>query len=290
MRLDEIELLGCDVVPGVGKLEIEPVGAGGVNEMFRVVRGHHTYALRVAGEQRGFFRPNLHWEAKVLALAGAADVAPPLVHVDPNRRVLLSRWIVGRSWSRSQTRTPANIGKISGLLRRVHALAIPEPARRMSPASWIEFYDESLSRHGVTGCDTELQRQAASCLAQLVLHPSVPGVVCHGDLHIHNLIQRRSTLVLLDWEYAHVTDPYWDLAGWSANNDFGRMARVMLLATYLGAIPSRAQSQRLALLAWLYDYVCLQWSLLYLDSKRDFGGAIAARATQLDARLRIPAH
>ena len=290
MQLDEVERLGRDAVPGVGRLEIEPVSAGGVNEMFRVVRDHQAYALRVPGEQREFFGPDPAWEAKVLVLAGAAGIAPPLVHADNNRQMLLSRWVTGRSWSRSQTRTPANIEKISRLLRQVHALAIPQPERRMSPASWIAVYNESLSRHGISGCDSNLQRQAASCLAQLAPPASVPGVICHGDLHIQNLLQCRSTLVLLDWEYAHVTDPYWDLAGWSANNDFGRMARAKLLANYLGAMPSRAQSQRLALLAWLYDYVCLLWSLLYLGSRRDPAGAIAARATQLDARLRIPAH
>jgi thiamine kinase len=290
MQLDEVELLGSDVVPGVGKLEIAPLSAGGVNQMFRVVRDHQAYSLRVAGEQRGFFRPDLEWESKVVALAGAAGIAPQLVHADVNRRVLLSRWVIGRSWSRSQTRTPANLGKISGLLRQVHALAIPEPVRRMSPAMWIEAYTESLTRHGVTGRDPDLQRQAASSLAQLVLHPSVPGVVCHGDLHIQNLLQRRSALVLLDWEYAHVTDPFWDLAGWSANNDFGRTARVLLLANYLRAIPSSEQSRRFALLAWLYDYVCLLWSRLYLHYRPDPAGAIAARATRLDARLRIPAH
>jgi thiamine kinase len=286
MQLDEVELLGRDVVPGVGKLDIEPISAGGVNQMFRVVRGHQAYALRVAGEQRGFFRPDPTWEAKVVALAGAAGIAPELVHADVNRRVLLSRWIIGRSWSRAQTRTPANIGKISDLLRQVHALAIPEPVRRMSPAMWIEVYTESLSRHGISGADTDLQREAASCLAELLLHPNVPGVVCHGDLHVHNLLQRRSTLMLLDWEFAHVTDPFWDLAGWIANNDFGRMARVMLLASYLRVMPSLAQGRRLALLTWLYDYVCLLWNLLYLDSRPDPSGAIAARATQLDARLR----
>ncbi len=45
------------------------------------------------------------------------------------------------------------------------------------------------------------------------------GVVCHSDLHPMNLICGAESLILLDWEYAHVADPLWDLAGWSANND-----------------------------------------------------------------------
>jgi thiamine kinase-like enzyme len=290
MELDEVERLGRDVVPGVGNLAVEPVSAGGINQMFRVVRDRQAYALRVAGEQRGFFQPDPAWEAQVLAIAGEARLAPPLVHADRNRRVLLSRWIKGSSWSVSQTRTPANIGKIAALLRQLHALPAPARPREMSPASWIAAYDAALSLRKKIRVDTGLKEEAASRLERLALYPRTPGVLCHGDLHIRNLLQRGSALVLLDWEYAHVTDPFWDLAGWSANNDFGQAARGLLLASYLPALPHAAEQERLALLTWLYDYVCLLWSLLYLDSRRDPTGAIAARATQLDARLRIPAH
>ena len=46
-----------------------------------------------------------------------------------------------------------------------------------------------------------------------------PRVLCHSDLHAANLVATERGLVLLDWEYAHVSEALWDLAGWACNND-----------------------------------------------------------------------
>ena len=64
----------------------------------------------------------------------------------------------------------------------------------------------------------------------------------------------------------------------------------MLLASYLGSAPTANDLARFSLLGWLYDYVCLLWSGIYGAAGRDPLGLIGARARQLDARLRIPAH
>jgi hypothetical protein len=102
-------------------------------------------------------------------------------------------------------------------------------------------------------------------------------------------------LLLLDWEYAHAADPFWDLAGWSANNDFGEELTLELLRVYLGRTPAAHEFARLHLLVWLYDFVCLLWSECYLNLPVEpRGGAaqgadpradVSARAVRLEARL-----
>ena len=105
-----------------------------------------------------------------------------------------------------------------------------------------------------------------------------------------NLLQENESLILLDWEYAHVADPLWDLAGWSANNDLEADVQWGLLTRYLGSAPDPGRWQRFRSLLWLYDYVCLLWSQLYLDLRREAADGIAERARLLDARLHLPAH
>jgi thiamine kinase-like enzyme len=92
--------------------------------------------------------------------------------------------------------------------------------------------------------------------------------------------------VLLDWEYAHVSDAFWDLAGWVANNDWTALEARRLLADYL-LRPVRAMDwERLQTWTWLYDYVCLLWSELYLSRRAGAqGGEVAARAQVLAERL-----
>src|SRR5260221_10309945 len=331
MPPDEMESLGSRHGPGEGKPDIRLLGNGLVNEAYRVLRDGRAYALRVAGTNFDDLGLDRAWEASVLERAVAADLAPVPEYCDPQRGILLARWIDGRSWSPAEVRRQSNIARMAELMRRIHALPMPAPARVMSPAKWIEYYDAALTRrnaissrhmpdararpdrqnqHLDVSAETsaspdsrgarDLSAAASRRLTALAVLPGVDPVVCHSDLHTLNLVDRGDSLLLLDWEYAHAADPLWDLAGWSANNDFEDNLRHDLLASYTGRPPTRTEYLRLQLLGWLYDYVCLLWSELYLNLHRnerpnvdtpnvapgDPPGGIASRARLLAARLK----
>jgi thiamine kinase-like enzyme len=290
MQLPEIERLCHAVVPGAGGIELKGLGAGLISETYRVARDGIAYTLKVAAEHRPDLRVDLPWEVRVLELAGRVGLAPHVVYCDLDAEVLLTRWAEGRSWVSQQAAAPANLERIAALLRRVHALAVPLPARLVTPLQWIKIYDEALSRQTSTSSDPLLRSEALVRAQALLKLPGAIGVVCHSDLHAMNLIQDDESLILLDWEYAHVTDPLWDLAGWCANNDFDAEIQRTLLARYLGSTPVSSQWQRFRLLLALYDYVCLLWSQLYSNARGSEADGAAERARLLDARLRLPAH
>jgi thiamine kinase len=288
MRLPEIEGLCHAIVPGAGSVDLTALGAGLISETYRVARDGLAYALKVAAEHRPDLRLDLAWEVRVLELAGGVGLAPRLVYFDPDSAVLLTRWAEGRSWVSHEA--AANLEKIAALLRRVHALAVPIPARRVTPLQWIEIYDEALSRRTSASSDPVLRSAALARTESLGELPRAIGAVCHSDLHAMNLIQQDDSVILLDWEYAHVTDPFWDLAGWCANNDFEAEVQWSLLTHYLGNAPISSQWPRFRLLLALYDYVCLRWSQLYLSVRSAEANGVAERARLLDARLRVAAH
>jgi thiamine kinase-like enzyme len=324
MLPDELESAISRHVPGRGTLAIHRTSHGLVNETYRVLRDGSAYALRVAAANSCDFGPDRVWEARVLEHAVAADLAPRVTYCDPKRGILIARWVEGRWWSPVDVRRQSNISRMAELMHRIHAMAVPTPARVMGPAQWIEYYGAALNRRSVAGgqrtpgpqhqpgdvsAETsaeppatwrapDLPAAAAERLAALAALPSVDPVVCHSDLHTFNLVDCGRSLVLLDWEYAHVADPLWDLAGWSANNDLEDELKHDLLASYAGRPPTRNEYLRLQLLGWLYDYVCWLWSELYLNQHRgrpadtpgvapgeDPQGGIAARTQVLAARL-----
>jgi thiamine kinase-like enzyme len=168
------------------------------------------------------------------------------------------------------------------------ALAGSDRARTESQLGAPDARTES--QHGALDLRAESQLgaldvRAESHLAALAALPPPPAVLCHGDLHAQNLVAGPRGMVLLDWEYAHVTQPLWDLAGWICNNDLDATARTLLLDRYLGRRASDEDAVRLWHLMWLYDYVCLLWGELYLRSRgraadqgiRERGGILAAR-------------
>ena len=287
MLPDEVERLAAQHVPGEGKIGIHRLSVGLVNETYRVLRGGTTYALRAPGSNPHSLGLDRTWEARVLERAAPCGLAPVVEYCDPHRGILISRWVEGRSWNTADVREPSSIARMAGLARRIHALPIPVPARLMSPAQWIDYYSAAASGGTLGDPATAVLRTAASRrLAALAALPAVDPVVCHSDLHTLNLIDRGRSLVLLDWEYAHAADPLWDLAGWSANNDFDNEMRHGLLANYAGRPPAPDENLRLQLLGWLYDYVCLLWCDLYSILHGDAAqGTLAARVQKLNARL-----
>jgi len=288
MQLREIEELCRAVLPGGGSIDLQPLSVGLISETFRAVRDGAAYTVKAAADDR-LEGLDPAWELGVLERAGRIGIAPRVVYADLGRAVLIARWVPGRSWSAQEAKTAANLGNMAELLRKVHALSVPTPPRTIAPLQWIEIYAQALSRRGLES-DPALRTAALARAESALKPPHVTGVVCHSDLHTDNLLQEKETLVLLDWEYAHVADPLWDLAGWSANNDLEADVQWSLLACYQGSAPSSSQWLRFRSLLWLYDYVCLLWSQLYLDLRREAAKGIAERARFLDARLHLPAH
>jgi thiamine kinase len=281
MRPDELESLAVRHVPGSGAPIIHRLGKGLINETYRVVREGESFALRVAAANPHHLGVDREWEGRLLRAAVAADLAPAVVYCDPQRGILLTRWVEGVPLSASDVRGAQGLERIAELLRRIHAMPMPAPARLMSPEKWTDCYAGAAPH-----APAALRKAAGAQLAAFAALPGAGTAVCHSDLHVQNLIDRGDSLVLLDWEYAHASDPLWDLAGWSANNDFEPELRHELLARYTGRPPTRGQSLRLERLAWLYDYVCLLWSELYLSLPLDAGPDPAARS-EIAARVRL---
>ena len=272
-------------VPGGGPVTLRPLAAGLVNESYRVERSGRVYSMRLAADvpELGFDRD---WECAVLECAARAGLAPAIACCQPSQGILVTEWTGGHAWTAEELRLPDNIRALTGLVRQVHALPIPMPARVMSPAAWIAHYNRAAARAGLQFVRSAGLRFAANArLEDLAAIPSAREVLCHSDLHRLN-VAAGERLVLLDWEYAHVSEPYWDLAAWIANNDGTAGFATEVLAGYLERPAGERESARLRLLIWLYDYVCLQWSELYLIQRAEAaGGPVAIRAERLASRL-----
>jgi len=286
MSPSALEDIALRCVPGEGAVKLRRLASGLVNQSCRVSRAGQSYSLRVATADSRALGIERIWECSVLRCATAAGLAPRVEHCGPGQGILVSRWADGHAWSAAEVGDPDTIAAMARILRRVHALRVPGPVRAMNPAAWIAHYTEQSRTLGLGEAPSARLRAAAEArLARLAALPARPPVLCHGDLHPLNVIV-GSPIMLLDWEYAHIADPYWDFAGWLANTDSPAHGGRDLLAGYLERPPRRADEERLELLVWLYDYVCLLWSELYLKTRPGPAGApVFERAEHLQERL-----
>jgi thiamine kinase-like enzyme len=276
---DRVEEAARLYVPGVGAVSIERLGRGLVNESHRVVRDGRVYSLRMPAADSAPTGVDREWECRVLALASAAGLAPMIERCEPRLGVLVARWEEGRALRPDEARRPDTGVQVAELMHRVHALPLASDARTLSPADWIRHY-----RDPGASADS-LQAEAERRLGALEAWPRTARVLCHSDLHPANLVATQRGLVLLDWEYAHVSEALWDVAGWACNNDLEPAARAFLLASYLGRPASADEVRRLENLAWLYDYVWLLWSEAYSGAAVASDRRILERGRTLAARL-----
>lgn len=253
-------------VPGSGPVSLERVAAGEVNETWRVARGGTEYALRLAVPGAADLGLDRHWECRVLRAAAAAGLAPALERCAPDAGVLVMRWRHGARWTCKEAQDPQRLERMADLVRRIQSCSPAPPLRSMSVEDWLVHYGDRLDARGAALSRHPLLRaQGATLAAQRLALAGLPAcepVLCHGDLHRDNLIDGADGLLLIDWEYAHLADPLWDLAGWSSSNDLAPAQAHRLLHAYLGRTPDAPSEARLKILRWMYEYMCLLWALL----------------------------
>jgi thiamine kinase len=247
-------------VPGEGALRLSPLAGGWVNSSYLIERDGRRFSLRLARTESERLGVDRVWECAVRQAAGAARLAPRVLRCD-GVGLILSEWANGRVWTRRDAGEPAQLARLASLLRRVHCLAVSATPREMTPESWCQYYEPQLAMKAACAWAAQAQRQ-------IERHTHMPALraLCHSDLHHLNVID-DGALMLLDWEYAHCGDPFWDLAAWIDNHDLDAHCARCLLQEYLGRPATATEGERLQCLMWLFDYVCWLWCELAIERR-----------------------
>jgi aminoglycoside phosphotransferase (APT) family kinase protein len=206
-RLDQI-LDGLGLGPAGPDLVPLSAGRSGAPS-YLIQSGPQRLVLRIQPATHG--RERLLRMAELQRLAATRDLAPDVLHVDPDRRWLLSAHVEGRPLSEVLTqRDPAALLTLMG--RRVgelHALsASPERDPRDPTTLTRETFESTAKRY-------ELPSVAKKAWARFANHaPSVAGapVLCHHDLNPTNILVDGDTVRFVDWETAGIGDGTFDLA------------------------------------------------------------------------------
>ena len=211
---------------------IEPVPGGITNHNFVVHAGEPVqgYVARLCEPQPllGIDRRN---ERVCQEAAGALALAPEVVHHEDG--LLISRLIEGRTLTAADLREPAVLDRLAALLRRLHGSwdALVGEVLYFCPFQVIRTYASTARRLGAElPDDLDSMLEGARRISRRIA-PFRP-VLCHNDLLPANLIDDGQRLWLVDWEYAGVGNPLFDLANVSANAGLAEDHEAGLLAAY----------------------------------------------------------
>jgi aminoglycoside phosphotransferase (APT) family kinase protein len=206
--------------------------------VYRVEAAGQAYVLKVSSESLE------DWQRKVAILEGAAaaGVAPRVVHVDAERRAVLSELVVDRSFfAFYASAKEAALAALGRTIQRVHAIPPPPGAARDARPllRTMAAHLDGFARPGFV--DEAVQRVLDE------VPPTCDRVVLsHNDINPTNLIYDGARIVLLDWDTAGPNDPYYDLAAPAVFFRMDDAACSALLAAYDGTreLPDRFRYDR----------------------------------------------
>jgi thiamine kinase len=135
-------------------------------------------------------------------LAAEQGLAPRLQYMDLDAGLLITDWVTPAA-SLPDWHSDAGIAQLAELVARVHAL--PAPALVLDLESHLRFY---LAR--ICHRDPRVTKLFHRMMTLLQSLPPIERVFCHNDISPANVL--GTPLLLVDWEYAGVGDPAFDLA------------------------------------------------------------------------------
>jgi thiamine kinase-like enzyme len=252
-----------DALPGLertlGALEGEPQPlAGGItNRNYRARFGGEEYVLRRHGS--GTELLGIDRRAELLANQAAArlEIAPDVSATFEGG--LVTRFVVCVPLEAGEL--VERVGEVAAALRRFHEGAPPLPVRFWVP-DLLSAYGELVRERGGSlpdgyGRASEAAARIAAAIPRRELVPT------HNDLLPGNIIRadHDGRIMIVDWEYAGMGDPWFDLGNLSVNNGFDERADERLLEAYLGRAASDAERATLALMRVMSDAREAAWGM-----------------------------
>ncbi len=247
------------------ELVMTPLSGGITNRNFLVTipNADDRYVIRLAGNDTHLLGISREVEHAATVAAAGVGVGPEVTAFIRPEGYLVTRFIDGEPISSEEARRPPRLTQVADSLRRIHdGPAIPGI---FVPLRIVEAYRALAQARGVR-IPAEYQLAAAigrridlACLAAPVeLRP------CHNDLLTANFIDDGTRIRIVDWEYAGMGDPFFDLGNFSVNNELSPEEDALLLAAYDGVAgaPRADRLARLTLMRVVSDFREAMWAVL----------------------------
>ena len=246
------------------QLALVPLSGGITNRNYRVdVAGSTSrFVIRLGGNDThllGISREVEH--AATVAAAGVGVGAEVVAFLRPEG-YLVTRFIEGTPMTEADLRASRAIERVADSLRRFHeGPAIPG---LFVPLRIVEAYRALARDNGVRVPPEFDLAQAIGRRVELALLTSPLELrPCHNDLLAGNLIDDGERMRIVDWEYAGMGDPFFDLGNFSINNGLSDDELAALLAAYDGVPrPRPDRLARLVLFRVISDFREAMWGVL----------------------------
>jgi thiamine kinase-like enzyme len=241
-----IEAVVERVWPG-GVESIEPLGGGITNRNFRVVAGGEAFVLRIGGRDTALLGIDRRVEHEASVTAAALGIAPEVVAFLEPDGYLVTRFVEGEVGR-------VDVEQVGGALARLHAG--PAFPARFDSFRVVEVYRATALERGVR-VPTAYDRAKEVAEAIERRRAGVAPRPCHNDLLNANFIDGGGRSWIVDWEYAGMGDPFFDLGNFAVNHELDEDGERRLLRAY-----GSDHADALTLMRFMSDFREAMWGVV----------------------------
>jgi thiamine kinase-like enzyme len=259
---------------------VEVLGGGITNHNLKVEIAGAAFVLRVAGKDTNLLGIDRTVELEATKAAAALGIGPEVVAFVEPEGWLVTRFVEGATPSLERMREPAMLARVAAALRAFHE-GPPIPGTFDSFRVVETYRETALGRGGTIPIAYERAHELAARIERM--RAGEAPKPCHNDLLNANFLDDGKRLCIVDWEYAGMGDPFFDLANLSINHELDQASRDVLLDAYFGE--ARADDARaLELMRFMSDFREAMWGVVQTAvSELDFD--FAGYATEHFERL-----
>jgi thiamine kinase-like enzyme len=242
---------------------VQPLDGGITNRNFRVHFGGDDYVVRLPGKDTNLL--GIDREAERLATKRAAElgIGPKVAAMLEEPPCLVTCFIEGRELTAEELRAPDALAEVARGLRSFHDSGLELPTRFHVQEVVREYAEVAGSRGGTLPDEFEESLARADEIVAAVAddreHASRPN---HDDLLAANFLQSPRGIVIVDWEYAGMGDPYFDLGNFSVNNELSDEDEESLLGAYFGEPATPRRRAGLKLFRFMSDLREAMWGVV----------------------------
>jgi thiamine kinase-like enzyme len=244
-------------------LALEPLSGGITNRNFLVAAEglRERYVIRLAGNDTHLLGISRGVEHAATVAAAGVGVGPEVIAFIRPEGFLVTRFIEGTGLPPEMVHRPDTLRRVADALRRFHE-GPPIPGLFI-PLRIVEAYRALALGRGVRiPPEYEVAASIARRIELALLVNPVELRPCHNDLLNGNFIDDGSRIRIVDWEYAGLGDPFFDLGNFSVNHDLTPDEDQLLLEAYDGGEPTRARQAHLRLMRVVSDFREAMWGVL----------------------------
>jgi thiamine kinase-like enzyme len=219
------------------------------------------FVIRLAGNDTHLLGISREVERAATVAAAGVGVGPEVIAFIRPEGYLVTRFIEGSPVSDEAVHRPETLERVAASLRRIHD-GPPIPGLFV-PLRIVEAYRALAAARGVPiPRKYDLAAAVGRRIELALLGAPLEPRPCHNDLLNANFIDDGTRIRIVDWEYAGMGDPFFDLGNFSINHELTPDQDAYFLAAYDGGEAQASRLARLTLMRVVSDFREAMWGVL----------------------------